>query len=97
MRWFGCVQKKESNYIGRKMPKMKLLSREQSGRLKKRFMGGHLDSWYESRRCRRLGDMKKDDSLWRNQKGDVRRFLNRIKKKISTGLDEMIINGQIWP
>ncbi|KAK3569126.1 hypothetical protein QTP86_024493 [Hemibagrus guttatus] len=38
LRWFGHVQRRESEYIGRRMLDMKLPGRRQRGRLKRRYM-----------------------------------------------------------
>ncbi|KAK3521497.1 hypothetical protein QTP70_013319 [Hemibagrus guttatus] len=38
LRWFGHVQRRESEYIGRRMLDMKLPGRRQRGRPKRRYM-----------------------------------------------------------
>ncbi|KAK3548575.1 hypothetical protein QTP70_014501, partial [Hemibagrus guttatus] len=40
LRWFGHVQRRESEYIGRRMLDMKLPGRRQRGRPKRRYMDG---------------------------------------------------------
>ncbi|KAK3569568.1 hypothetical protein QTP86_001618 [Hemibagrus guttatus] len=40
LRWFGHVQRRESEYIGRRMLDMGLPGRRQRGRPKKRYMDG---------------------------------------------------------
>ncbi|KAK3563366.1 hypothetical protein QTP86_021842, partial [Hemibagrus guttatus] len=40
LRWFGHVQRRESEYIGRRMLDMELPSRRQRGRPKRRYMDG---------------------------------------------------------
>ncbi|KAK3518089.1 hypothetical protein QTP70_033314, partial [Hemibagrus guttatus] len=40
LRWFGHVQRRESEYIGRRMLDMELPGRRQRGRAKRRYMDG---------------------------------------------------------
>lgn len=37
MRWFGHVQRRHAEYIGRKMLRMELAGKRKTGRLKRRF------------------------------------------------------------
>ncbi|KAK3506251.1 hypothetical protein QTP70_033602, partial [Hemibagrus guttatus] len=70
LRWFGHVQRRESEYIGRRMLDMKLPGRRQRGRPKRRYMDGinedmklvgarvedaeDRDRWREMIRCAKL-------------------------------------------
>lgn len=67
MRWFGDVQQRDSELVGRQMRKMELPGSRQRGRTQRRFMDVvrvYADSWCERRGCRGQGKMKKGGLLW---------------------------------
>ncbi|KAK3522601.1 hypothetical protein QTP86_027161, partial [Hemibagrus guttatus] len=75
LRWFGHVQKRESEYIGRRMLDMELPGRRQSGRPKRRYMDGINENM-------KLVCASVEDAEDRDSEDDVRQiFLKQMRRK----------------
>ncbi|KAK3513397.1 hypothetical protein QTP70_014223 [Hemibagrus guttatus] len=103
LRWFGHVQRRESEYIGRRMLDMKLPGRRQRGRPKRRYMdvinedmklvGASVedaedrDRWREMIRYRELVD---DVLSLRNQLRRTERNLQALGEQLSQSENDSI-------
>lgn len=45
LRWFGCVQRRDSGCTGQSMPKMELPGRKKRRRPHRRCEEGHAEGW----------------------------------------------------
>ncbi|KAK3561460.1 hypothetical protein QTP86_002812 [Hemibagrus guttatus] len=74
LRWFGYVQRRESEYIGRRMLDMELPGRRQRGRPKRRYMDGiNEDMKLVGASVEDAEEVERDDSMWRPLKGKAER------------------------
>ncbi|KAK3555713.1 hypothetical protein QTP86_029004, partial [Hemibagrus guttatus] len=103
LRWFGHVQRRESEYIGRRMLDMELPGRRQRGRPKRRYMDGinedmklvgasvedaeDRDRWREMIRCHRT----LINHAWKTSK-PTRRSSAKIKP--DSTIDETLLQGR---
>ena len=82
LRWFGHEQRRNSEYICRRMMRLELPDRRSRGRPKRRFMDAEV-SW-----CERRELDEGDDLLWRPLKGTAEKKRRRgAKARINQGLE----------